>query len=100
MSFNKIEYEFSTSLLIVTVIQAKVKSVFLFDFFFIKNILWQDLAVMDIGGSSDPYVKVYLLPEKNKKFETKVHRKTLEPVFNESFRFQVQSKLNVVYFDK
>ena len=55
---------------------------------------------MDIGGSSDPYVKVYLLPEKNKKFETKVHRKTLEPVFNESFRFQVQSKLNVVYFDK
>ena len=44
---------------------------------------------MDIGGSSDPYVKVYLLPEKNKKFETKVHRRTLDPVFNESFRFQV-----------
>ena len=55
---------------------------------------------MDLGGMSDPYVKVYLLPDKNKKFETKVHRKTLEPVFNESFRFQVQSKLNVVYFDK
>ena len=44
---------------------------------------------MDIGGSSDPYVKVYLLPEKNKKFETKVHRRTLDPVFNESFKFQV-----------
>ena len=44
---------------------------------------------MDLGGMSDPYVKVYLLPDKNKKFETKVHRKTLEPVFNESFKFNV-----------
>ena len=44
---------------------------------------------MDLGGLSDPYVKVYLLPDKNKKFETKVHRKTLEPVFNESFKFNV-----------
>ena len=49
---------------------------------------------MDIGGTSDPYVKVYLLPDKNKKFETKVHRKTLDPVFNESFKFNVRpSKL-------
>ena len=45
---------------------------------------------MDLGGTSDPYVKVYLLPDKNKKFETKVHRKTLEPVFNESFKFNVR----------
>ena len=37
--------------------------------------------------------KVYLLPDKNKKFETKVHRKTLDPVFNESFRFNVGSKV-------
>ena len=44
---------------------------------------------MDIGGSSDPYVKVYLLPEKNKKFETKVHRRTLDPIFQETFKFQV-----------
>ena len=44
---------------------------------------------MDLGGMSDPYVKVYLLPDKNKKFETKVHRKTLEPIFNESFKFNV-----------
>ena len=44
---------------------------------------------MDLGGMSDPYVKVYLLPDKNKKFETKVHRKTLDPVFNESFKFNV-----------
>ncbi|KAK4298060.1 hypothetical protein Pmani_029567, partial [Petrolisthes manimaculis] len=37
------------------------------------------------GGTSDPYVKVYLLPDKKKKFETKVHRKTLNPEFNETF---------------
>lgn len=42
-----------------------------------------------MGGTSDPYVKVYLLPDKKKKFETKVHRKTLNPVFNESFVFKV-----------
>ena len=48
---------------------------------------------MDISGSSDPYVKVYLLPEKNKKFETKVHRRTLDPIFQETFRFQVINSL-------
>ena len=38
---------------------------------------------------SDPYVKIYLLPDKKKKFETKVHRKTLNPIFNETFNFKV-----------
>ena len=33
-------------------------------------------------------LKVYLLPDKKKKFETKVHRKTLNPVFNETFNFK------------
>lgn len=32
---------------------------------------------MDSGGTSDPYVKVFFAGEKKKKFETKVHRKTL-----------------------
>ncbi|XP_037306265.2 synaptotagmin-1b [Pungitius pungitius] len=48
-----------------------------------------ELPAMDVGGSSDPYVKLYLLPDKKKKFETKVHRKTLEPDFNETFTFKV-----------
>ncbi len=51
---------------------------------------------MDMGGTSDPYVKVYLLPDKKKKFETKVHRKTLNPVFNEQFTFKVGHKPNSV----
>ena len=48
-----------------------------------------ELPAMDMGGTSDPYVKVYLLPDKKKKFETKVHRKTLNPTFNEQFLFKV-----------
>jgi synaptotagmin-1 len=67
-----------------------------------------DLPAMDMCGTSDPYVKVYLMPDKKKKFETKVHRKTLNPVFNEKFVFklpfgEVASQnlvLNVYDFDR
>ncbi|KAJ7344362.1 hypothetical protein JRQ81_000312 [Phrynocephalus forsythii] len=48
-----------------------------------------DLKAMDSGGTSDPYVTVYLTSDIRKKYETKVHRKTLNPVFNESFVFQI-----------
>lgn len=67
----KLDYDFNTSNLAVTVIQA------------------EDLPGLDMSGTSDPYVKVYLLPDKKKKYETKVHRKTLNPVFNETFNFKV-----------
>ncbi|VDM08250.1 unnamed protein product [Wuchereria bancrofti] len=67
----KLDYDFQQNQLAVTVIQA------------------EDLPGMDMSGTSDPYVKLYLLPEKKKKVETKVHRKTLNPVFNETFIFKV-----------
>ncbi|XP_075587764.1 synaptotagmin-1 isoform X1 [Dermatophagoides farinae] len=67
----KIDYDFNQSNLAVTVLQA------------------EELPGLDMSGTSDPYVKVYLLPDKKKKFETKVHRKTLNPVFNETFNFKV-----------
>ena len=67
----QVEYDFTNSLLIIQIIQCT------------------DLPAMDIGGTSDPYVKIYLLPEKKRKQETKVHRKTLNPVFNETFKFEV-----------
>lgn len=66
----KLEYDFNSNSLAVTVLQA------------------EELPALDMGGTSDPYVKVYLLPDKKKKFETKVHRKTLNPVFNETFTFK------------
>uniref|UniRef100_A0A8C6XDI3 C2 domain-containing protein n=1 Tax=Naja naja TaxID=35670 RepID=A0A8C6XDI3_NAJNA len=47
---------------------------------------------MDSGGTSDPYVIVFLTSDIRKKYETKVHRKTLNPVYNESFIFQVGCK--------
>ncbi|KDR07453.1 Synaptotagmin-9, partial [Zootermopsis nevadensis] len=55
----------------------------------VKVLQAQDLPIKDVSGSSDPYVKVYLLPDRKKKFQTKVHRKNLNPVFNETFIFSV-----------
>ncbi|MEE6482972.1 hypothetical protein FKM82_013392 [Ascaphus truei] len=66
-----LDYDFQTGQLVVGMIQAA------------------DLPALDIGGTSDPYVKVFLLPDKKKKYETKVHRKTLNPTFNESFTFKI-----------
>uniref|UniRef100_A0AAY5KQW9 C2 domain-containing protein n=1 Tax=Esox lucius TaxID=8010 RepID=A0AAY5KQW9_ESOLU len=48
------------------------------------------LTAMDLGGTSDPYVKVYLTPNKSKTFETQVYRKTLNPIFNEQFKFEIE----------
>lgn len=67
----KLDYDFNSTNFAVNVMQA------------------EDLPACDAGGTSDPYVKVYLMPDKKKKFETKVHRKTLNPVFNETFTFKV-----------
>ncbi|XP_072310627.1 synaptotagmin-10 [Eucyclogobius newberryi] len=48
-----------------------------------------DLPAKDFTGTSDPYVKIYLLPERKKKYQTRVHRKNLNPTFDESFCFPV-----------
>ncbi|XP_034049602.1 synaptotagmin Vb [Thalassophryne amazonica] len=66
-----LDYNFTETQLIVGILQAA------------------DLAAMDMGGTSDPYVKVFLLPDKKKKYETKVQRKNLCPIFNETFIFKI-----------
>ncbi|XP_013989281.1 synaptotagmin-2 isoform X1 [Salmo salar] len=66
-----LDYDFQDSKLTVGILQAA------------------DLISMDSGGTSDPYVKVFVLPDKKKKFDTKVQKKNLNPVFNESFVFKL-----------
>ena len=48
----------------------------------------EDLEAADSNGFSDPYVKMYLLPDKSKhsKRKTDVKQKTLNPVFNETMQ--------------
>nr|XP_042125840.1 synaptotagmin-5 [Peromyscus maniculatus bairdii] len=68
-----LDYDFQTGQLLVGILQA------------------EGLAALDLGGSSDPYVSVYLLPDKRRRHETKVHRQTLNPHFGETFAFKVSS---------
>jgi len=73
----KLEYDFTTQELKVTVIECS------------------DLPPTDWStGLTDPFVKVYLLPDKKPKYETKVHRKNLNPKFDQTFIFK-----NLPYVD-
>ncbi|KAG2462140.1 INT3 protein, partial [Polypterus senegalus] len=44
-------------------------------------------AVDEQASSSDPYIKMTILPEKKHRVKTRVLRKTLDPVFDETFTF-------------
>ncbi|EPY77354.1 synaptotagmin-5-like protein [Camelus ferus] len=66
-----LDYDFQSGQLLVGILQA------------------EGLAALDLGGSSDPYVRVYLLPDKRRRHETRVHRQTLNPHFGENFAFKI-----------
>lgn len=60
---------------------------------------------MDVTGLADPYVKIYLLfnGQRIAKKKTHVKKRTLSPVFNESFAFdiptlEVNGTLESAYF--
>merc|ERR1712020_800788 len=73
----KLEYDFTTQELKVTIIECS------------------ELPPTDWStGLTDPFVKVYLLPDKKPKYETKVHRKNLNPKFDQTFIFK-----NIPYVD-
>lgn len=73
-----VEYDRQREALVVTIVKAT------------------DLPVKDVNtGSSDPYVKLHLLPEKRQKAKTRVVRRSLNPVFDEVFTFYGISKIQL-----
>ncbi|KAM7351879.1 synaptotagmin alpha [Cochliomyia hominivorax] len=48
----------------------------------------QNLQPRDFSGTADPYAKIRLLPEKKNFWQTRIHKKTLNPVFDEDFVFE------------
>ncbi|KAL9873490.1 synaptotagmin 7 isoform 5-T17 [Glossina fuscipes fuscipes] len=65
-----LEYDFQNTSLILKVLQGK------------------ELPAKDLSGTSDPYVRVTLLPDKKHRLETKIKRRTLNPRWNETFYFE------------
>ena len=67
-----VSYDFDTQTLTVKIIRA------------------EHLAAKDLGGTSDPYVKISLLPDKRHTLTTNIKRKNLNPRWNEIFAFEGQ----------
>lgn len=68
--FFSAEYDTQKTALLVTILRAS------------------DLPQRDPSlGGCDPYIKLQLLPEKKHKCKTRVLRKTLQPVYDETFTF-------------
>lgn len=65
-----VDYNFPKKALVVTILDARGLP-----------------AVEGQTGSADPYVKMTILPENKHRVKTRVLRKTLEPVFDETFTF-------------
>lgn len=49
-----------------------------------------DVPPADSSGLSDPYCAFYLNDERDKVYKSKTHKETLNPVWNEFFRFAVE----------
>jgi len=63
----------------------------------LKILQAQNLPAKDFTGTSDPYVKILLLPDKKHKLLTKVKKKNLNPRWNECFLFEGKIPLCVSF---
>ena len=52
----------------------------------VDNLPYRDLMTKILP---DPFIKVVLLPDRRRKFQTKVLKRTQSPQFNETFQFQI-----------
>uniref|UniRef100_A0A915DNI2 C2 domain-containing protein n=1 Tax=Ditylenchus dipsaci TaxID=166011 RepID=A0A915DNI2_9BILA len=83
----KLDYDFTSNKLSVTIVECR------------------NLPAMDRNGMSDPYMKITVLPERKPKFETKIKRNNLNPVYNETFLFNIpfaelaRKTLQIVAYD-
>lgn len=66
----------------------ELKIFFFYNFQKQKKKKGKELPAKDLSGTSDPYVKVTLLPDKKHRLETKIKRRTLNPRWNETFYFE------------
>ncbi|KAF5286369.1 hypothetical protein FQR65_LT12663 [Abscondita terminalis] len=57
----------------------------------VKLLEAHDLEARDFSGTADPYAKIRLLPDRTNVWQTRIHKKTLNPVFDEDFVFDVKS---------
>ncbi|XP_046414448.1 synaptotagmin-6 isoform X1 [Neodiprion pinetum] len=48
-----------------------------------------DLQAREMSGTADPYAKIRLLPDRSNVWQTRIHKRTLNPVFDEDFVFEV-----------
>ena len=71
------------------------------DVLFVRVVKAKGLAAAKPGGTSDPYVKTYLLPDKTKhtKRKTGIQRKTLNPEYNETVKvsYYLMSHVNAIF---
>lgn len=56
----------------------------------VRLIQAQELLAREFSGTADPYAKIRLLPDRNNVWQTRIHKKTLNPVFDEDFVFEVR----------
>jgi len=54
----------------------------------LKLICAENLPAKDFSGTSDPYVKIMLLPDRKHQLVSNIKRKSLNPRWNEMFAFE------------
>lgn len=50
----------------------------------------EDLQPRDFSGTADPYARVRFLPDRQNRWQTRIHKRTLNPVFDEDFVFEAK----------